>query len=58
MMKRQKGVKICSRHVFDPDLKPTDMNDAGTHRRRQNKYNMLAYDWKIKIYDTLHITEK
>jgi len=25
---------------------------------RQNKYNMLAYTWKIKFYDTLHITEK
>jgi len=25
---------------------------------RQNKYNMLAYSWKIKFYDTLHITEK
>ena len=34
-MKRQKRVKICSRHVFDPDLKPTDMNDAGTDKKRK-----------------------
>ena len=26
--------------------------------RQNNKYNMLAYSWKMKFYDTLHITEK
>ena len=43
---------MCPRNVF------SQIQRMFEPTRRQNKYNMLAYDWKIKIYDTLHITEK